>query len=312
MAECDECGAFENLPYRCRRCGESFCAEHRLPENHDCPGLQDWNDPAGVFDSGFDDSVDHPGRESSGGVVPSLGGLGGLGGYFRGNMTFLFLALMWVTFALQFVVSTVVGLFVPAAAPGGSLWRAVFVLDATHPEYVWTWLTSVFSHGGFAHIAFNSIALYFFGPVVERYVGSRKFTALFLGAGALAGLTQVAAMHLMGGPLTGVLGASGAIMAVLGLLTVLNPGLKVYLYFIIPMPLWLLTFGFAALSIVAGFGAAGGGVLGGNVAHFAHLTGLLVGLAYGTQVKDTRGVPKSLQLGGGGGAGGGGGGRGPF
>ena len=49
MAECDECGEYENLPYQCHRCGQTFCAEHRLPENHDCPGLNDeWNDPDGI------------------------------------------------------------------------------------------------------------------------------------------------------------------------------------------------------------------------------------------------------------------------
>ena len=36
MATCDECGKHENMPYQCRRCGDTFCAEHRLPENHDC------------------------------------------------------------------------------------------------------------------------------------------------------------------------------------------------------------------------------------------------------------------------------------
>ena len=66
MATCDECGEYENLPYQCRRCGKTFCGEHRLPENHDCPGLSEWNDPGGVFDSGFDDSVDDARETSSG------------------------------------------------------------------------------------------------------------------------------------------------------------------------------------------------------------------------------------------------------
>jgi len=64
MARCDECGVDENMPYQCHRCGQTFCADHRLPENHDCPGLNDWNDPGGVFDSGFDDSVEEQGRTS--------------------------------------------------------------------------------------------------------------------------------------------------------------------------------------------------------------------------------------------------------
>jgi hypothetical protein len=302
MAKCDACGKHENLPYQCRRCGQTFCGEHRLPENHDCPGLNEWNDPAGIFDSGFDDSVDNRGGRSRG-VLDRLSSTGGPLGYFRGNMSYVFLGLMWITFAFQFLAQVI------GVSP--SLYRAVFVLTPGNIEYVWTWVTAMFAHGGFGHIALNSIALYFFGPVVERYLDTRRFTALFFGAGILAGLAQVGATLLTTGPGgPGVVGASGAIMGVLGVLTVLNPNLKVYLYFVIPMPLWVLTFGFAAFSIVAGFGAAGGiGALSGNVAHFAHLVGLLVGLAYGGRVKGKVGVPQSLQFGGGGGAGGPGRGR---
>ena len=303
MAKCDECGKEENLPYQCRRCGQTFCGAHRLPENHACPGLNEWNDPAGVFESDFDDSVQNRGGRSKG-VLDRLTSTGGPLGYFRGNMSYLFLGLMWITFALQLLFQ-VVGV-------SAGLYRSVFVLTPGNIEYVWTWITSMFAHGGFTHIAFNSIALYFFGPVVERYLDTKRFTALFFGAGILAGLAQVVATLLTTGPFgPGVVGASGAIMGVMGVLTILNPNLKVYLYVVIPLPLWVLTFGFAAFSLVAGFGDFGGaGALGGNVAHFAHLVGLLVGLAYGGRVKGRVGVPQSLQFGGGrGGTGGPGRGR---
>ncbi|MFB6092614.1 MAG: rhomboid family intramembrane serine protease [Haloquadratum sp.] len=305
MATCDECGKHENLPYQCRRCGQTFCAEHRLPENHDCPGLDEWDDPSGVFDSGFDDSVqDRGGRSGDEGITTRLTdrltGRGGPLGYFRGNMTYVFLGAMWVTFALQFFVFPLLG-----APPRSDLWQAVFVFSPAHVEYVWTWLTSIFAHGGFTHIAFNSIALYFFGPVVERYLDTKRFTALFFGAGIVAGLAQVLSTLLTAGPFgPGVVGASGAIMGIMGVLTVLNPNLKVYLYFIIPMPLWVLTLGFAAFSIVAGFGVTGGGVASGNVAHLAHLAGLVVGLAYGARVKGRVSAPQSLRFGRGGGGGG--------
>jgi hypothetical protein len=307
MAKCDECGRDENLPYQCRRCGRTFCGDHRLPENHDCPGLNEWNDPAGVFESDFDASVDNRGGRSKG-LLDRLTATGGPLGYVRGNVSYLFLGLMWITFALQFFLFPALGF-----GPRSAVWQAVFVLTPGNIEFVWTWVTSMFAHGGFTHIAFNSIALYFFGPVVERYLDTRRFTALFFAAGILAGLAQVGTTLLTTGPFgPGVVGASGAIMGVLGVLTVLNPNLKVYLYFILPMPLWVLTFGFAAFSIVAGFGDFGGaGALGGNVAHFAHLVGLIVGLAYGGRVKGKVGVPQSLQFGGGGG-GAGGPGRGRF
>jgi membrane associated rhomboid family serine protease len=245
--------------------------------------------------------VNNPGGQSASSKLSSkLADIGGPLGYFRKNMSYVFLGIMWITFGLQFFILPLLGAF-----PGSSLWQAIFVLSPDHVGYIWTWLTSIFAHGGFAHIAFNSIALYFFGPVVERYLDTKRFTALFIGAGVIAGLAQIGSTLLTMGPTgAGVVGASGAIMGVLGVLTVLNPKLKVYLYFIIPMPLWVLTFGFAAFSIVAGFGAAGGGIIGGNVAHLAHLAGLVIGLAYGVRVRDRVGVPNSLQLGGGGRGGG--------
>ncbi len=92
MANCDECGADENMPYQCKRCGHTFCADHRLPENHDCPGLADWNDPDGVFDSGFDDSVENAGgRSPTQGILARLRSVGGPLGYFRGNAAYTYL-----------------------------------------------------------------------------------------------------------------------------------------------------------------------------------------------------------------------------
>jgi membrane associated rhomboid family serine protease len=106
-----------------------------------------------------------------------------------------------------------------------------------------------------------------------------------------------------------VLGASGAIAALMGVLTVLNPNLRIYLYFVIPMPLWLATGLFAAYSILA---STGGGIGFGGVAQFAHLAGLGIGLLYGAKVKrDGKRAPEQLQLGGGGPGGGMGGMGGP-
>ncbi len=317
MAQCDECGRHENLPYQCGRCGGTFCAEHRLPENHACPGLDEWDDPDGVFDSGFDDSVrstDGDDRGVAGGIADRVTATGGLLGYVRGNAAYTMLGLMWITFALEWVVLVL----------AGGAFETLFVLRSDEIVRVWTWVTSVFAHSptNFFHIVGNSIVLYFFGPPVERYVGSRKFAALFVGGGVIAGLAHVLTHSLLAGlgllgvaGVTGVLGASGAVFAVLGVLTVLNPGLRIYLYFLIPVPLWLFTIGFALLSVVF-FVAPGAAAAAGqsNVAHFAHLAGLVVGLAYGERIKGSRRVPDSLSLGGGGGGGPGGPGRGrgPF
>jgi len=316
MAKCDQCGRQENMPYRCRYCGGTFCGDHRLPENHACPGLEEWNDPRGVFDSGFDDSARHPGGRSGKLLkqVPVVGGSNvarrGVLGYFRGNVAYTFLALMWITYLLQWVTIIVGG----GAGPN-SLHETLFVLHPAHLEYVWTWVTSIFAHSpaNFFHIVGNSIVLYFFGPVLERQIGSKRFAVLFLVSGVIAGLAQVGIVALrpvlFGGPAVtvynsaGVLGASGAILAVLGVLTVLNPHLTVYLYFLLPVPLWLITIGYAVLSIIGVVSSVS--VLGGNVANLAHLAGLVIGLAYGEWLRrhGTRG-PKRLEFGSGPGPGG--------
>ncbi|MFC7225894.1 rhomboid family intramembrane serine protease [Salinirubellus salinus] len=307
MATCDVCGKQVDLPYNCSRCGGTYCGEHRLPENHSCAGLDQWDDPRGVFDSGFDDSVDQRGGSSSWSDRLPGTSTGGFFGYFRGNVTYLFLAIMLVVYVLEFVV---IGL-----SNAGVLWptafQDIFVLTSANPQYVWTWVTSVFSHSPatFTHIFGNGIVLFFFGPVVERRIGSNRFVALFLASGIVAGLGQIALGFALGDPVPGVLGASGAALAILGVLTVLNPDLKVYLYFILPVPIYVLTFGYAALSVLGI--VAQGGILG-NVAHGAHLVGLLLGLAYGSRVKGEVRAPGELQLGRGGGPGGPGRGRGPF
>lgn len=283
MPTCDLCGEQVSMPYRCHHCGGTYCGDHRLPESHNCSGLQNWNDPGGVFDSGFDDSVNT--EEST--LKSQIMGTGGLLGYFRGNMTFVFLVVMLIMFLLQFVIAPLVGI-------SRTEWEALFTLDPAHPFYLWTWITSIFSHGGFGHIFANGIVLFFFGPIVERKIGSKKFTALFLGSGIAAGFAQIAMGYLFGASAP-LLGASGAIMAIMGVLTVLNPDLRVYLYFILPVPLWLITIGYAGLSV---FGVLSGAM--GGVAHGAHLAGLIIGLVYGQRVK-SKGVsaPGQLQFGGG-------------
>jgi hypothetical protein len=86
-------------------------------------------------------------------------------------------------------------------------------------------------------------------------------------------------------------------MAVMGVLTILNPDLKVLLFFFIPMPLYLLTIGYAIFSV---FFVAAGGPGAGGVANVAHLAGLVIGLVYGQHLKK-HGVsaPSQLQMGGG-------------
>jgi len=43
MTRCDHCGSETSLPFTCQHCGGKFCADCRLPPNHDCPSIGSWN-----------------------------------------------------------------------------------------------------------------------------------------------------------------------------------------------------------------------------------------------------------------------------
>ncbi|MDZ7689306.1 MAG: rhomboid family intramembrane serine protease [Halobacteriales archaeon] len=272
MQRCEECGKEISMPYTCSFCGEKYCSEHRLPENHSCDGLSSYKKDVRQKGKVYDGPSPSTGARSTGGSgftlpfsVP------------EGNVTYYLLAVIAVVFVAQHV-----------AIFFGPRWlhQALFVIHPANLGYVWTWVTSVFAHAplSLGHIFINSLVLFFFGTVLERRIGSKRFLALFLVGGLVAGLAQATTTLYLTPPTdwTGALGASGAIAAVLGTLTVLNPNLRVYLWFFIPMPLWFLTIAFAGYDL---FFAATGGAGAGGVARIAHLSGLALGLAYGWKLK---------------------------
>lgn len=81
----------------------------------------------------------------------------------------------------------------------------------------WRLVTSAFLHAGLLHIAFNMYALYLFGPMLERILGSVRFLALYLVC-AVSGSVMA---YWFSGPLTPTLGASGAVFGLFGAALVL-------------------------------------------------------------------------------------------
>jgi membrane associated rhomboid family serine protease len=136
----------------------------------------------------------------------------------------------------------------------------------------WQLVTSAFLHGGFAHIALNMFALYSFGMMVERAVGSRRFAVLYFASVLTASLVQlwvVTATADSGAVPT--VGASGGVFGVLLAFAFLFPHSRVMLIFPpIPMKAWVLVAAYAVIELTSGvLGTASG------VAHFAHLGGML-------------------------------------
>nr|WP_101294653.1 AN1-type zinc finger domain-containing protein [Halegenticoccus soli] len=55
MGACKRCGEKIAGDRACSYCGNAYCPEHQLPENHDCPGVEQWNRESSPFHSDFDD-----------------------------------------------------------------------------------------------------------------------------------------------------------------------------------------------------------------------------------------------------------------
>ncbi|MCW7076649.1 MAG: rhomboid family intramembrane serine protease [Candidatus Syntrophoarchaeum sp.] len=140
----------------------------------------------------------------------------------------------------------------------------------------WTLITHIFLHGSMGHLFFNMLFLFFFGPALERRVGSNKFLIIFLICGVLGGLG-----HILTSPDSAVLGASGALYGVLGALAILEPEMMIFIYFI-PMKITYAVLFFAAFDILM----AGSGDM---IAHTAHLSGLVGGLLIGKYLEGSVG-----------------------
>ena len=128
----------------------------------------------------------------------------------------------------------------------------------------WTIVTNMFVHAGLWHFLGNMLMLYFFGSYLLGLVGEVKFLLVYFAGGLLANV----AFLVLGSDFVTVVGASGALYGVMGAMAVMRPRLKVYLYFLIPIDLWIV--------VVVGML-----IIFPGVAWQAHLGGLVLGLAAG-------------------------------
>ena len=175
----------------------------------------------------------------------------------------------------------------------------------------WQIITHMFMHGGFMHIAFNMLTLASFGPVLERFLGDKKFLILYflsgLGAFVLFNLWELFQLYQDAKPMiaegyafsdilygnfgeiprnleesamsvaeilkTPMVGASGAIFGVIAAFSVLYPNAEMFIMFI-PFPIKAKVLFPIAIVVSLFLGISGSG---GNIAHFAHIGGAVVG-----------------------------------
>src|SRR5437667_6707558 len=146
-----------------------------------------------------------------------------------------------------------------------------------------TLITSMFMHGGIAHIFGNMLFLWIFGDNIEDRLGHLRYLIFYLVCGVLAGLAHVFATVGFGGdPYIPSLGASGAISGVLGAYILLFPTRRVTVlisWFVMQVPAFLAIGLWFAFQLINGLGYFGAGSQqGGGVAYAAHIGGFVVGL----------------------------------
>lgn len=134
-------------------------------------------------------------------------------------------------------------------------------------------LTSGFLHANLGHLFVNMFTLYFFGPVMERVLGTGHFLGLYLTGLIAAGIPSV--IKFKDDPTYATLGASGAVGSVLFAFIFLFPLEKIYLLLIpIPIP----AFVFAILYLIYSMYASK--QERGKINHEAHIAGALWGILY--------------------------------
>ncbi|MCL2622376.1 MAG: rhomboid family intramembrane serine protease, partial [Planctomycetaceae bacterium] len=143
----------------------------------------------------------------------------------------------------------------------------------TNPLEWWRLVTYAFAHGGLWHILFNMLALFIFGPLVERKYGPIEFLCFYFVTAVLGavtwGILNFNSQHTM-------LGASGAVSGVIMIVICSYPRMPVYLWGILEMPMWLMGTLFIAYDLM-GFLGIGGCPF---VAHEVHLAGVAFGALY--------------------------------
>jgi len=137
--------------------------------------------------------------------------------------------------------------------------------------------TYMFVHANFSHLLMNMVTLFFIGPTVEKTLGSYRFFILYYLSGILGGL----GWSLLAPEHSACLGASGAMMGVLGAFGAFYPNAKLLLWFIIPVRTWMLVAGLAVweLTEIIGHPKIGG------IANAAHLMGGIAGFMYAFSLK---------------------------
>jgi len=329
MASCSKCGE-KSMSFTCRYCGKKYCSEHRLPENHDCQGLETGKKEEYTktnksdnqkekqekwFDDKFKNKKQNQ-KQKKQFQKPNL--FNETQRILKNNITLVIIGLTILSFTahqfsptfkqfLQLSPALTESAVAATNTAAQQLGYQGNLLTKTLLESPWTILTVMLVHGSTFHIAANMITFYFFGGAVEKTIGGLKMLKIYLISGIGASIGFIAfrnLLYILHGPIIGsgavslnpAVGASGAVIAMFSLVAMLYPDSEVLLYFIIPMKIKTAFQLFTGLEIINLLTSLIGYSLPdiGGFASSAHLTGLAIGLYYGKKLRDRYGRNTSI------------------
>ena len=140
-------------------------------------------------------------------------------------------------------------------------------------------ITHMFLHGSIFHLLSNMLFLWIFGDNVEDKLGHIRFFEFFILAGIVSALLQSGVGFISGHENIPLIGASGAISAVIGAYLIMFPRAKIVTFvvlFITSMPAWVFIGIWFIIQFISAFTQFGQS----NIAYFAHLSGFVFGVLW--------------------------------
>ena len=181
--------------------------------------------------------------------------------YSYSNATFILIGINLLVFVVQY------------AFPRATAYLALNPSNVLNGGAYWQFLSYMFAHGDFSHLFVNMFGLFVFGTQVERHIGTKEFVLYYLATGILAGAFSFVMYLVFGVYRVFLLGASGALFAVMMAYASFFPSSVIYIWGLLPVRAPIMVLGYTAIEVSSMlFGFRQG------VAHLTHLAGF--GFAY--------------------------------
>ena len=172
---------------------------------------------------------------------------------------------------IKYLIIITIGIYIlqvlPSIGPQITYFGGLIPLKVFRSFQIWRLLTYIFLHGNLWHLAWNLLILWMFGTDVENTWGTKRFITFYLISGIGAGVLSFPMWNI------NIIGASGALLAVLTVFAYYYPHRKILLFFIIPVPSRIFVVMLGIISIFMARQLDG-------IAHLTHLGGIIVAILY--------------------------------